>query len=111
MRARISGIAVGKRAVILPSEAPHVRRGTVRFVGPVPEIPFHGVKEPAPTLLWVGIELDEPMGKNDGSVQGTRYFECPAKTGVFVKPDKVDVGDFPPLGLDDVDDEALMEEI
>jgi len=39
--------------------------------------------------LWIGIELDAPLGKNDGSVKGVRYFSCGAKRGVFVRADKV----------------------
>lgn len=114
-----TGIAVDKRAIILPSSPPHIRRGTVRFVGSVPTIPITGPGReleqdgPLPVELqpiWVGIELDEPTGKNDGSVGGRRYFECLDKCGAFVKPEKVEVGDFPPLGLDDELDE-LMEEI
>lgn len=107
------GITVSARAIILPSSPPHVRRGTIRYVGPVPEIPFPGLKgkvdKEGPLPIWVGIELDEPTGKNDGSIGGQRYFECLDKRGVFVKPDKVEVGDFPPLELDDELD--AMEEI
>lgn len=32
------------------------------------------------------MELSEPCGKNDGSVQRTRYFRCPSMCGVFVRP-------------------------
>jgi tubulin-folding cofactor B len=82
----------------------------------VPEIPFPGLKTDISTLegpvpLWVGIELDEPTGRNNGSVGGHQYFECLEKRGAFVKPDKVQVGDFPPLELDDELEDDVMEEL
>ncbi|KAF8426658.1 CAP Gly-rich domain-containing protein [Tirmania nivea] len=90
------GITVGKRCRVGGAELD--RRGTVRYVGPVQEIPGEG--------LWVGIENDEPVGKNDGSVSGERYFTCKPKHGSFIRPDRVDIGDYPVLN--DLED---MEEI
>ena len=34
---------------------------------------------------WVGVELDTPKGKNDGTVQGVQYFACPHLHGMFVR--------------------------
>jgi dynactin 1 len=38
---------------------------------------------------WIGVELDEPTGKNDGSVQGERYFDCEHGFGMFIRPSAV----------------------
>ncbi|KAM3551777.1 hypothetical protein MY1884_007552 [Beauveria asiatica] len=52
------------------------RKATVRFAG---QTSFQ-VGE------WIGVELEDKTGKNDGSVQGQRYFDCPMGYGMFVKP-------------------------
>ncbi|KAG7510608.1 hypothetical protein JOB18_026502 [Solea senegalensis] len=51
-------------------------------------VQFYGKTNFAPGL-WLGIELDKPSGKNDGSVGGVRYFSCPPKHGVFAPPSRV----------------------
>ena len=38
---------------------------------------------------WAGIELEAPIGKNDGSVDGKKYFECAANFGLFAPLHKV----------------------
>ncbi|KAI0095020.1 dynactin [Irpex rosettiformis] len=58
-----------------------VGRGVVRFCGSTDFAPGK----------WVGIELDEPSGKNDGTVQGVRYFSCKLPHGVFIRPSQVKV--------------------
>lgn len=51
-------------------------------------VQYYGETNFAPGL-WLGIELDKPSGKNDGSVGGVRYFSCPPKHGVFAPPSRV----------------------
>ncbi|KAI3651395.1 hypothetical protein MP228_003737 [Amoeboaphelidium protococcarum] len=50
-------------------------KGVIKFIG----------STKFSTGEWVGIELAEPYGKNDGSVNGERYFTCPNNHGLFVR--------------------------
>ncbi|KDO26757.1 hypothetical protein SPRG_20565 [Saprolegnia parasitica CBS 223.65] len=38
---------------------------------------------------WVGVELDAPEGKNDGEINGVRYFQCEPNFGLFAKKSQV----------------------
>jgi tubulin-specific chaperone B len=85
------GVEIGSRCRLIGD-----RRGEVVWIGP-PDFAKG---------WWVGIKLDEPSGKNDGTVKGKRYFTCDDKFGIFVKAEEIETGDFPPLGLTfDSDDE------
>lgn len=63
-----------------------VGRGTVRFYGSTSFSPGK----------WVGIELFDPDGKNDGTINGVKYFTCKPTYGIFVKPSQVKVIETPP---------------
>ncbi|CAF0841658.1 unnamed protein product [Adineta steineri] len=39
--------------------------------------------------IWYGIELEEAVGKNNGSYKGEIYFECADNHGTFVRRDKI----------------------
>ncbi|XP_078717657.1 dynactin subunit 1 isoform X2 [Lampetra fluviatilis] len=41
------------------------------------------------TGKWVGVILDEAKGKNDGTVQGKRYFTCEDNHGIFVRQSQI----------------------
>lgn len=65
---------IGQRALVANKV-----QGIIRYIG------YTGFA----SGVWVGIELDEARGKNDGSVNEQRYFTCPANHGVFAPPSKV----------------------
>ena len=70
---------IGDRVNVTLSEGP-VRKAEVRFNGRIEDI--------APGY-FIGVVYDEPVGKNDGSVFGRRYFECKQGKGGFVRPNLV----------------------
>lgn len=41
--------------------------------------------------VWIGLEFQAPVGRNNGSVKGVRYFHCRNRHGVFVKAKKLGV--------------------
>lgn len=59
---------VGDRVVVSGS-----KYGTLKYLGKI-----HVAEG-----TWCGIQLDEPQGKNDGSVSGKRYFTCQQRYGLF----------------------------
>ncbi|KAI9595440.1 CAP Gly-rich domain-containing protein [Syncephalis fuscata] len=91
-----SEISVGDRCQVDLSGGGYLKRGVVRFVG----------KTEFKSGYWIGIQYDEPVGKNNGTVQGKSYFECLPNYGSFVRPTAVTVGDFPEedIDLDELDE-------
>ncbi|XP_069071052.1 CAP-Gly domain-containing linker protein 1 isoform X13 [Pleurodeles waltl] len=73
-------LKMGDRVLVAGTKA-----GVIRFLG---ETDFAKGE-------WCGVELDEPLGKNDGAVAGTRYFQCQAKYGLFAPVHKVTKIGFP----------------
>ncbi|KAM8717764.1 hypothetical protein ACLKA7_004463 [Drosophila subpalustris] len=72
-----NGLTVGDRVIV--SSGFGSRPGILRYLGETQFAPGN----------WCGVELDEGSGKNDGAVDGIRYFECKPKYGVFVPIAKV----------------------
>lgn len=84
---------IGDRCKILPEG----HRGKLRYIGRVPDY-SEG--------YYVGVQLDEPYGYNDGSINKVKYFQCTYRYGIFVRPDEIEVGDFPEIDpFDDSSDE------
>jgi len=93
MAAEAAGIEVGMRCEVDPGG----KRGEVKFVGKA--------GKGLPLGWWIGVQYDEPVGMNDGTVKGVKYFECPAGYGSMLRPDLVKVGDYPEIDEFASDDE------
>ncbi|KAK2581230.1 hypothetical protein KPH14_008024 [Odynerus spinipes] len=70
-------LKIGDRVIVSSSQGS--KTGVLRYLGTTEFAPGE----------WCGVELDEPLGKNDGSVADKRYFECRPKYGLFAPAHKV----------------------
>ncbi|CEI96983.1 hypothetical protein RMCBS344292_11126 [Rhizopus microsporus] len=66
---------IGQKVELLRRPLPTL--GTIKYIGMVE----------FSKGTWVGIELESRVGNNDGSVNGTRYFQTFPQRGVFVRLD------------------------
>jgi len=73
----IGNLRLGDRVIVTSSQGS--KAGALRFLGTTE---FAAGQ-------WAGVELDDPLGKNDGAVAGTRYFECQPHYGLFAPVHKV----------------------
>ncbi|XP_059821899.1 dynactin subunit 1-like isoform X2 [Hypanus sabinus] len=81
---RMSGEGVSAKPLKVGSRVEVIgkgHRGTVAYVGATM---FASGK-------WVGVILDDAKGKNDGTVQGKRYFTCEDNRGIFVRQSQIQV--------------------
>lgn len=73
----IGDLRLGDRVIVTSSQGS--KAGVLRYLGTAE----FAVGQ------WAGVELDDPSGKNDGAVAGTRYFECQQHYGLFAPIHKV----------------------
>lgn len=73
----IGDLRLGDRVIVTSSQGS--KAGVLRYLGTAE----FAVGQ------WAGVELDDPLGKNDGAVAGTRYFECQQNYGLFAPVHKV----------------------
>ncbi|XP_045782083.1 dynactin subunit 1 isoform X2 [Maniola jurtina] len=72
-------LTLGQRVIVVGKDV----KGSIAYVG-------------YPTFAtgkWIGIILDEPKGKNNGTVRGHAYFRCEENYGVFVRQTQIQLLD------------------
>ncbi|XP_077188333.1 centrosome-associated protein 350 isoform X2 [Paroedura picta] len=70
----LQGFRIGDRVLVS-----NVQPGTLRFKG----------LTSFAKGFWAGVELDKPEGRNDGTYDGIKYFDCKEKHGIFAPPQKI----------------------
>ncbi|KAJ8920221.1 hypothetical protein NQ315_011882 [Exocentrus adspersus] len=68
-------LKVGQRVLVTTKGV----QGAIAFVGNTSFAPG----------TWIGVVLDQPKGKNNGTLQGHEYFKCEDNCGVFVRETQV----------------------
>uniref|UniRef100_A0A915CPI7 CAP-Gly domain-containing protein n=1 Tax=Ditylenchus dipsaci TaxID=166011 RepID=A0A915CPI7_9BILA len=72
-------IKIGVRCKIQSSASQAPKIGQIAFIGNTHFKPG----------MWIGVIYDQAVGKNDGSIDGHRYFTCEPNHGGFVVPKAV----------------------
>lgn len=72
-------LQVGERVQPIPFKHKN-KLGEIKFIGEI---------EGKIAGTWIGIELDEPKGENNGDFNGKIYFDCKPGHGIFLRPPQV----------------------
>ena len=76
---KISKFALGDRVQLIPFKHKG-KQGHIKYIGEI---------EGKAQGNWVGIELDEANGENNGEFNDVQIFECQEGHGIFLRPTQV----------------------
>ena len=87
----VSSLSMGDRLMVYSSDAARLRGGSYGHLGGhLGTLRYRGNRCDFAPGLWLGIELDLPVGRCEGVHQGTRYFPtAQRRAGIFVRPSAV----------------------
>ena len=71
----------GDRIVVKAKDDHAPMHGLIQFVGEI---------RGKASGVWIGVQLDDPVGTSNGSVNGRRLFQCPNKYGDFFRPSDIE---------------------
>ena len=81
-------LVIGDRCVCKPKGTSEESGGNTN--GQIAKVMFVGtLPPPMPPGYWVGVMFESKVGRNDGTLNGRKYFICPPGHGGFVRPSRV----------------------